>query len=172
MLHEHVYVYISIFIMWVYNNSALNCEAYSSFKGVSSDHRIVMAKIRLSQRSNAIWTTATVHYDWSLLDNRDIRDKYKLTQRNKFDALQEKTETHTPNDEYKNFVNVHLEAAAECILTKLRTKPRVSWEILALRKKRADVKTASKYNKKNPTNTNALKLKKAQNWLAYIYLKY
>ena len=30
------------------NNSALNCEAYSSFKGVSSDHRIVTAKIRLA----------------------------------------------------------------------------------------------------------------------------
>ena len=37
--------------------------------------------------------------------------------------------------------------------------------------KRADMKTASKSNRKNPTNTNALKLKKAQNELANIYLK-
>ena len=66
-----------------------------------------------------------------------------LTLRNKFDALQEKSETHTLNDEYENFVNVHLEAAAECILTKERTKPRVPWETLAIRKKHADVKTAS-----------------------------
>ena len=29
-------------------NSAMNCEAYSSFEGVSSDHRIVTVKIRLS----------------------------------------------------------------------------------------------------------------------------
>ena len=36
-----------------------------------------------------------------------------LTLRNKFDALQEKSETHIPNDEYENFVNAHLEAAAE-----------------------------------------------------------
>ena len=28
----------------------------------------------------------------------------------------------TPNDEYKNFVNAHLEAAAKCIPTKPRTK--------------------------------------------------
>ena len=35
------------------NISALNCDAYSSFEGVSTDHRIVMAKIRLSQRRNA-----------------------------------------------------------------------------------------------------------------------
>ena len=39
------------------------------------------------------------------------------------------------------------------------------------REKRADMKTASKGNRKNPTNTNALKLKKAQNELANIYLK-
>ena len=37
--------------------------------------------------------------------------------------------------------------------------------------KRADVKTASKCNRKNPNNNNALKLKKAQNGLANIYLK-
>ena len=40
-----------------------------------------------------------------------------------------------------------------------------------VREKRADVKTASKCYRKNPTNTNALKLKKAQNELASLYLK-
>ena len=40
-----------------------------------------------------------------------------LALRNKFDALQEKTEILTPNDEYENFVNAHLEAAAKYIPT-------------------------------------------------------
>ena len=40
-----------------------------------------------------------------------------------------------------------------------------------VRKKRAGVKTASKCSRRNPTNTNALKLKKAQNELANMYLK-
>ena len=39
-----------VFINKKWKNSAMNCEAYSSFEGVSSDHRIVMAKIRLSLR--------------------------------------------------------------------------------------------------------------------------
>ena len=60
---------------------------------------------------------------------------------------------------------------AECILTKQRAKPRVPWETLVARKKHADVKTASKCNRKNSNNTNALKLKKAQNELANIYQK-
>ena len=58
-----------------------------------------------------------------------------IIQRNKFDALQEIYETPTPNDKYENFVNTHIEAAAECIPTKLRAKYRVPWETLAVRQK-------------------------------------
>ena len=44
-------------------------------------------------------------------------------------------------------------------------------EPFAVREKRAHVKTASKIYRNNPTNTNAIKLKKAQYQLAGIYLK-
>ena len=98
-------------------------------------------------------------------------DKYLLELRNRFETLQEKTEKSTPNDEYENFVNAHLEAAAKYIPTKLKTKYRVPWETLAVREKRALVKTASKNYRKNLTNTNALKLKTAQYQLAGIYIK-
>ena len=70
----------------------MNCEAYSSFEGVSSDHRIVTAKLGLSLRKNATRTAITKHYDSALLNNRDIRDKYVLELRNRFETLQEKTE--------------------------------------------------------------------------------
>ena len=161
--------YVLINKKW--KNSAMNCEAYSSFEGVSTDHRIVTAKIRLSLRKNAKRTATTKHYDWALLNNKDIRDKYVLELRNRFETLQERTEKSTPNDEYENFVNAHLEAAAKYIPTKLKTKYRVPWETLAVREKRALVKTASKNYRKNPTNTNALKLKTAQYQLAGIYIK-
>ena len=68
-----------VFINKKWNNSALNCEAYSSFKVVSSDYQIVTSKIWLSLWRNTTRTTTIVHYDWSLLNNRDIRDKYALT---------------------------------------------------------------------------------------------
>ena len=138
---------------------------------MSSDYRIVTAKIRLHQRKNATRTATTKHYDWTLLNNRDIRDKYVVELRNRFDTLQEKTEKGTPNDEYKNFVFAHREAAAKCIPTKPRTKYRVPWKTLAVREKRAHVKTASKSYRKNPTYTNARKLKMAQYQLAGIYIK-
>ena len=121
-------------------------------------------KLRISLRKNATRTATTKHY-------LTIRDKYALELRNRFETLQEKTEKRTPNDEYENFVEAHLEAASKCIPTKPRTKYRVPWETLAVREKRALVKTASKSYRKNPTNTNARKLEKAQYQLAGIYLK-
>ena len=81
-----------IFIDKKWKNSAMNCEAYSSFEGVSSDHRIVTAKIRPSLRKKATRTETTKHYDWALLNNRDIRDKYVLELRNRFETLREKEE--------------------------------------------------------------------------------
>ena len=58
----------------VWHNSTLNCKANSSFEGVSSDHQIITAKIRLSLWKNVTRTITTVHYDWVLLNNWDIRD--------------------------------------------------------------------------------------------------
>ena len=103
----------SVIINKKWKNSAMNCEAYSSFEGVSTDHRIVTAKIRLSLRKNAKRTATTKHYDWALLNKRDVRDKYVLELRNRFETLQEKTEESTPNNKYENFVNAHHEAAAK-----------------------------------------------------------
>ena len=143
----------------------MNCEAYSSFEGVFSDHRIVTAKIQLSLRKSATRTATTKHHNWALFNNKDIRDKYVLELRNWFETLQEKIEKCTPNDEYENFVNALLEAAANFIPTKIRTKYRVLWEMLAVKEKIADVKTASKCYWKNPTNTIALKLKKGSKWI-------
>ena len=42
-----------VFLNRKWKNSPMNCKAYSSFEGVSSDHRIVTAKLRLSLRKNA-----------------------------------------------------------------------------------------------------------------------
>ena len=103
-----------------------------------------------------------------MLNNR-VSDKYTITLRNKFDAFQEISETLTPNDKYKNFLNAYIEARAECIPTKLRAKHRTSWEILVIKRKHDDVKIASQCNKRDPNNGNAQKLKKAQSELSNAY---
>ena len=83
--------YIPMNEKWI--NSTLNCEAYSSFENVSSSHRIITAKIRLSLRRYTLQTTKTTFYNWSLLNNKDTSDKYTITLRKKFEALQDISET-------------------------------------------------------------------------------
>ena len=73
--------YILMNKKWI--NRAFNCEAYSSFESVFSDHRIITANIPLSLRKNAAQTTKTAHYDWFLLKGKDICDKYTIALRNK-----------------------------------------------------------------------------------------
>ena len=127
---------------------------------------LAMLQIWLSLRRNAARTTTTVLYDWTQLNNRVIKYKYMIAQRNKFDALQEISETPTLKDEYKNFVNAHFEAAVECIPTKQWPKPRVSWETLVVRKKHADIKTVSQCNWRNPTISMLSNLRRHKmNWL-------
>ena len=122
--------------------------------------------MRTSRRQRSVFQQNLELHIEALLNNRDIRDKYALELRNRFETLQEKTEKGTPNDEYENFVEAHLEAASKCIPTKPRSKYRVPWETLVVREKRAHEKTASKSYRKNPTNTNTRKLKTAQYQLA------
>ena len=74
----------------------------------------------MSLRKNATRRTKTIHYDWAQLNNRDIKNKYMFALRNQYEALQEQTKIHTPNKEYENFFNDHLEAVAEFIPTKRR----------------------------------------------------
>ena len=112
-------------------------------------------------------TAQTTHYDWSSHNNIDISNKYMVTVRNKFNTLLKISETLILNDEYENFINAHMEAAAECIPTKPRPKCRVPWETLTVRKKRDNMQTASLCNKRNQTNANAQKLKNAQRDLTH-----
>ena len=131
---------------------AFNCSAYISFEGVSSDYRTVMAKISLS--GNVIQTSKATHYDRSLLNNRDITDRYTITLRNKFDELQEISETLIPNE---NLVNALMEAAAERIPTKLRTKHRLHGAKIAARKKTLTIWRPHPYAKKGTQLTPTLR---------------
>ena len=77
---------------WIY--CALNCETYSTFQGASSDHRIVTVKIHVSLYRIPTQTTKTMHSDWSLLNNRDISNKYTIWLTNKFNALPQRYQKH------------------------------------------------------------------------------
>ena len=83
-------------VKYIYNIFEL--ESWQSFERVSSNHRIVSAKIYLSTFRNKIQTVKALQYDWSSLTNSDISNQYIVTVRNKFNTLKETSERLTPND--------------------------------------------------------------------------
>ena len=142
-------------------NSYVNCEAYSSIIGVSSDHRTVKAKIR-QVYAKIREIVITLRYDWSLFTIYDIRNQYTETVRNKFNTLQEISERQPLNDKYENFVTAHIEAAADYIPTKPRTTYGVSKEVMIIRQRQDYIKKHRYLIKRKPTNMNVQKLKKDQ----------
>ena len=109
---------------WV--NSAHNCEAYNSFEGVSSDHRIVSGKFQLSLRANVNKSLRKPPNDWKQLScDVEIRDQFTITLRNRYDLLQEEENNTDPNRSYENFVNAYKQADEKCIPLKPKRKLRV-----------------------------------------------
>ena len=60
---------------------------YLSFEGVSSDHRIILAKIYLRLCKNKKQTVKASHYNWFSLTNSDISSQYAVIVKNKFEIL-------------------------------------------------------------------------------------
>ena len=74
--------YIFITKKWI--NCAMNQEAYSSFEGISSDHRIILVRIHLTLHRNKKQTIKASQYDWFSLADNDIYNYYLVTLRNSF----------------------------------------------------------------------------------------
>ena len=62
-----------------------------------------------------------------------------VTERNKFDTLQETAERHSLNDGFEKFITTHIEAATKCIPAKTRAKCRLSWVSLVVKEKQDNI---------------------------------
>ena len=152
---------------WI--NSIVNSEAYNTFEGVISDHRIVSLKIRLSLRANKLTKSSTPCYDWSALSNQNTRYLYTVAVRNRFDALQSETESTSANTMYENFIEAHNYASKNAIPLKRKMKRKIPWETEAITEKRNILKSAA--NRKNaiPTRASARLFVDAQKDLVETY---
>ena len=159
-----------MFVNNKWKNSVMNTQAYNSFEGVSSDHRIVTTEIRLSLRSNKAKTENTPRYDWTTLTtNTDIRDQYTISVRNRFAALIANSEEPTPTEKYSHFITAHESAAAECIPQKPKVKKRVPWETEAVEERRNRVKALGKVKNERRTKSNVSKFNHSLKELSDVY---
>ena len=152
-----------------WKNSVLNCEAYNSFEGVSSDHRIVSSKIRLSLRANKPLTNNSPRYDWSTLEDPNICNLYSVKVTNQYNALNNLIENPSPNILYENFINAHIDAAKEYIPLKPKIKRRVPWESDAIIEKRKQLKEAATRENSTPSRANTILRQEKQKELTNLY---
>ena len=117
--HKAQIDYILVRRKW--RNSVLNCEAYSSFANVGSDHRVVSAKIRLSLKSNCKAPPKRVLYDWNEFSkNTTLQERYCVEVRNKFNMLADDSQTAT--ELYEHFIEANEVATAELVPPATRRK--------------------------------------------------
>ena len=104
--------YILINRKW--KNSLKDCEAYSSFASVRSDHRVLSAKLRLSLRTKAA-TSKRENYDWSVLkSNERLQELYSVQLHNRYLALQNE-DTDSITDKYQHFITANQATAKELV---------------------------------------------------------
>ena len=120
-----------------WQNSALDCQSYNTMKSVGSDHRPCTAEIRLSLRTNKLPKTKKTPYDWSKLrSEEDVKVRYSIEVKNRFEVLENKAEDTTADTMYNNIMHAHQEAAKLHIPLKPRRKKGVIWESAKIIEKR------------------------------------
>ena len=148
--NKHQLDYIVVNRKW--KSSIMNCEAYSTFSSVGSDHMMVSLHIRLSFSARKSSPTKKPKYDWQTLKlSTELQDQ-NTSVRNKFQTLQ--NEDESPTDRYEKFTEADNSAMAELLPVKQRVKgaPKAKHpDVIAAREKLP--KASNQFNN-NPTEKN------------------
>lgn len=107
-----------------WRTSVTNCEAYSSFMSLGSDHRVVTANVKLSLRAPRKETRKSTRYIWSQLANdAHLQQRYAVEIRNRFQVLEEAEDISAG---YERFIEANQAAAETCLpeVPKIRRKER------------------------------------------------
>jgi hypothetical protein len=112
-------------------NSITNCEAYSSFESVNSDHRIVTANVRLSVRAHKPKKRTNI-FRWDALRTDDnIHNRFAVTVKNRYESLCNEVsldEPHINSERYKKMIQACKEAAEETIPKRQIIRTALPWE--------------------------------------------
>ena len=150
-----------------WKNSVKNCEAYSSFSSMGSDHRIVSAKIKLSLRTSKS-PQPEPRYDWSALKDPEINRLYTVAVKNRYESLCQEGQTIT--ETYAHLITANEEAASEHLPRKKSgRKKKIVAQDPRVEEARKQVQYASSIYTTKPSEKNREKLCKSKSNLQEIY---
>ena len=135
--------YMMINKKWI--NSVQNCEAHHSLEGISTDHSIVLSRIKLSLRASTKKSNTKIAYNWEhLINNEDLQNLFSTSLRNRYNIVQQEDTNESANNAYQNFVKAHKETADMLIPQEEKVKRKVPWENEIIIGKRKQLKNLQK----------------------------
>ena len=127
-------------------NSVQNYEAYHSLEGISTDHCIVLLRIKLSLQANKKKSNTKTTYNWEhLINNEDLQNQFSTSLRNRYNILQHEDTNGSAKNAYHNFVKPHKETAEMLIPHEEKVKGKVSWEDEIIIEKRKQLKNLDQW---------------------------
>lgn len=141
-----------------WKNSVTNCRAYNKIE-IGSDHRICIAKIRISLRTTKIIKNIRPIIDWkSVTENQIIQNNFKIELSNKFAILNTCDNKKSAQEQYDDFVECIINASN--YLPKISTKKNKPWVSQTSMNIKQDRDKAKLNFLNNNTNHNKLKWNK------------
>ena len=152
-----------------WKNSGTDCAAYNTFHSVSSNHKIVTIKCRLCLRASKS-RKYSPKFDWSkLMCNKDIKEKFSIEIKNRFEALHSDNNTdNDPNTMYNNIIETNQYAAPETISIITKRPSTAPWHSHSIEVKRSAV---SQVSLENSSPDNSEQIRKASEELDHYYKK-
>ena len=146
--------YILVNKKW--RNTVKDAQAYNSFSSTGSDHRVVIAKLKLSLRCSKTPKRDNT-YDWSTLQHeKNLQDLYTVTVRNRYAELQGEEETITETCDH--LIKENSESAEKHIPPKGKHKKKLTAKDPRIIAARERMNKASFTYQKDSTETNRLNL--------------
>ena len=133
---------------------------------LTSDHRIVSAKVKLSLRTNKT-PQLKPRYDWSALKDPNLSELYTVTVKNRYEALCQEGDTTT--ETYAHLITANREAAIEHLPVKKKGKKKVIAQDPRIEEARKMVQSASEIYSNKPSEKNRVKLTNAKKNLQDTY---
>ena len=149
-----------------YRNSVRNCNAFT-FRPFATDHRMVVADVKLSLRSSKPTRPARRRYEWSALSDPDVLSQFRICCTNRFAELANTSSDHREN--YTSFVDSVATAAEKCIPPVAQSKKRVPWEDTAVKSARAHLASAKAAHRRYRTHATRDAMNAASKALARQY---
>lgn len=158
-----------ILINQKWRNSVRNVEAYNIFSSLGSDHRVLTARVNLSLRISAT-PPKKVSYDWSSLKSHgDLQQLYTVEVKNRFNELQEGTESITQL--YQHLITANTEAAEKLIPKKKRKIKKNQSKDPRVVQARTKIQQVFEHYQNKPDEDQRINLETAKKSLQEIYLE-